>query len=1243
MKCPNTSHPDWKRIVEKYDERTAYAAYLNNNYQIPTAKEFKAIEDSYTPKETTESKKKITDAEQRAERINKSVRESIENQLTKMGVGIGVLSEFEQSQGIDGVEVHGVFDPSASKKNAEGLVELIRLAKGEEGRNALPEEFAHLVDSVLRSNGNPLYDRLTNLLRDPGIVEAILEESEKGSYKMYSELYNSNKDDLAAEARAKLIAKHILRNEEIKQSPWASLLRRVKSLFQRLFQKGDASELQKQLNEINKEYGTFTAELLGGEVELSFNFKSIENDRLLYRATTKVNKEKAKAERALRKIIETEHKRVKILDETGKLTEEELRVEDQRIRELEGLKNRKEYEKGIFDFMGRALEDLGNLMEEVPNISQDVSDIRTSASFLRDLKGLVNAYKPLVISLIEYVGTPEYRESDIELESSLSDLSMLIQKAENEYNQAARPLFLKFLRQFTSDLEGRTIRNQVVNEEFLDNMLLESQKDIGFFDRWLISMVESSDLMLRLLETPVKNARFLARSKANETVRQIQKAQEVLEAAGHTTEFLYELDDKGVPTGRYIQELNWTEYNKRKDKFEKELLVKNKNSKDASYWKAYWQWMNENTVEVDGKRLPSKAKYANKAYQNLTPAQKTYYDYMIGLKEKLDKLLPDNKIDKYLMPQTRKDYLERMKKAGSIREAWNLAKSGVKDSWVERETDDEFGNRLSLQDFNQTQLETIPVYYSKKLDDMRQLSTDAGSSMIMYADMAYNFEAMHGIVEIMEIGRDIMSQRKIGETIGNSPLVERINRKGRDIENKIVKRQGSSRFMDKVDDFYSAQLYGKYQKDQGTFDILGTKISVAKLASNINQLTALNTYALNLLSATGNVTIGKSMTRIEAISGEYFNMKELLLADKIYTQNVFSVIGELHKSRKTSKLGLMGIKYNVMQDYESSIRSLELNRKNFFSRNVNLGAAFFMNNAGEHFMQNRIFLAIAARYKLKDVNGNQINLWDANHVVRGKDGIERVAIRPGITKLDGTAFTEADVERISRRSARLNQKIQGIYNTEDMNAFQRLAQGRLAMMFRKWMPPSFTRRFQGEEYSFDLGDVEHGYYNSFYNDFIKNLWTDLKNHELDIKMRWDSMTPKQRANSMRVFTEIGQFIGTILAYMVLSGVWDDDDEWYKHYVLYTLRRLQSEQGTQVPGPWMVTEGFKLVQSPAPGFHYTENVFRALNLFNWFGEPIQTGDYKGWNKGARHLWKAMPFIKTIEGATDPKTKTQFYNN
>lgn len=51
---------------------------------------------------------------------------------------------------------------------------------------------------------------------------------------------------------------------------------------------------------------------------------------------------------------------------------------------------------------------------------------------------------------------------------------------------------------------------------------------------------------------------------------------------------------------------------------------------------------------------------------------------------------------------------------------------------------------------------------------------------------------------------------------------------------------------------------------------------------------------------------------------------------------------------------------------------------------------------------------------------------------------------------------------------------------------------------------------------------------------------------------------------------------------------------------------------------MLTEGLKLIQSPAAGIHYAENVFRAINLIHWFGDPIQTGKYSGWNKGGRHL-------------------------
>lgn len=136
-----------------------------------------------------------------------------------MGVAVGALSDYESNVGIDGNTVNGVFDPTAIKKTANGLVELIRIAQGYEGTQALPEEFAHLVDSALKGTNNPLYDRLTSLLKNEEVVKQVFEQEEPGSYDRYFGIYKGNKDLLADEARAKLIAKHIIRNEQIKQSP----------------------------------------------------------------------------------------------------------------------------------------------------------------------------------------------------------------------------------------------------------------------------------------------------------------------------------------------------------------------------------------------------------------------------------------------------------------------------------------------------------------------------------------------------------------------------------------------------------------------------------------------------------------------------------------------------------------------------------------------------------------------------------------------------------------------------------------------------------------------------------------------------------------------------------------------------------------------------------------------------------------------------------------------------------------
>lgn len=65
-------------------------------------------------------------------------------------------------------------------------------------------------------------------------------------------------------------------------------------------------------------------------------------------------------------------------------------------------------------------------------------------------------------------------------------------------------------------------------------------------------------------------------------------------------------------------------------------------------------------------KSPKVSLYANPAFTKMTAAQKAYYDTLMEVKQDMDKLLPRHRINPYLTPQIRKDYLEVMKSAESI-------------------------------------------------------------------------------------------------------------------------------------------------------------------------------------------------------------------------------------------------------------------------------------------------------------------------------------------------------------------------------------------------------------------------------------------------------------------------------------------------------------------------------------------------------------------------------------------------
>jgi hypothetical protein len=56
-----------------------------------------------------------------------------------------------------------------------------------------------------------------------------------------------------------------------------------------------------------------------------------------------------------------------------------------------------------------------------------------------------------------------------------------------------------------------------------------------------------------------------------------------------------------------------------------------------------------------------------------------------------------------------------------------------------------------------------------------------------------------------------------------------------------------------------------------------------------------------------------------------------------------------------------------------------------------------------------------------------------------------------------------------------------------------------------------------------------------------------------------------------MLTEVASFLAVLAAYSLLNGYWDDDDEWTKQFILYELRRTQTELGVLIPSKNMFHE------------------------------------------------------------------------
>lgn len=664
-------------------------------------------------------------------------------------------------------------------------------------------------------------------------------------------------------------------------------MNRVKTLFNRVFSKGNETQLFQELYEADKEYSKFTAQLLGGEIQLSFNLDNIRNERLLYNIETGLKN----ASKALEDIITLRARQLHL--NKNNMTQAEIKAEENFITNLTYRNQVGDTQKGILVGLEKAVEEIQAIRNDTIDLKADANTstevIAKTATHLRKLKGYHSAYAPFIESVNDYLVSPEFQNDPIpELETSVNNLSIMLDRVNAEYMRNAAPLFKEFIKRFRGSLVGSVVKGEVFTELMFDRLLIEADKDIGFAEKYLFSMSNSSDLMLRLIEQPIKEAQWKKRQEINELSKNLMKLQENLEANGHKTSFMHKLDADGKTTHYWVTPTDVSGYETALTDLEDSLTAEyghpvKGNPKAHLWFKTRDNWIKENT---DDEGNPKASKFPSKEYNSWDASQKEFYNAIIAYKKEMMSYLPENKQDLYLAPQYRKDFMEVIKDSRSITEGLQRFKTLTGDQFIDRESDDMYGVRETVKGFDGREIERLPVYYTNKLDDAGQLSTDVVSSMLIYADMAVGYRNMNEIVDIMEIGRDMMRDRKIGETKGGRKIMDTIKNAGRTISSKAHKEQGVSNFLERLDGFYSQAMYGVTQKDEGSFKIpfTNTRISYAKLASQLNKYTAMNTYAFNLLGGVANVITGKHMTRIEAMAGEFIGVKESAKADRVYAK-----------------------------------------------------------------------------------------------------------------------------------------------------------------------------------------------------------------------------------------------------------------------------------------------------------------------------------------------------------------------
>lgn len=897
----------------------------------------------------------------------------------------------------------------------------------------------------------------------------------------------------------------------------------------------------------------------------------------------------------------------------------------------------------IIDSTVQELKDIQRFMKSYPNYSMD-----QKVKMFR----LADEYLSAALRLNQFIVLQD--------EQDKQELDAIVGQANRLY-QNLMALYADYIKQYTGG-------------ELTDEDISGIKAKTSAFESLLLDISNSKLPLMQKTYEIVSNSIYRAKDEAKALFDQIDKEVLILKeyqaSKGITGvniyDFMMEKDKEGNKTGRILDAFRPEYYQLKAEKLAE--------AQKSGSWKAYYTWLNNNSTKtVDEKRYEEdKAKvlesfteedgtvnpafqtwvdaynpktgkshnnpyvswtpnssWTNKAYEDLQKPEnaqlKKFFDFFNDLLQDRIGVLPHSgqRLSNFL-PELRDSEVSGLFKDG-IQGVFKGLGEWANDVFKEPvPTDRAYG----IQDIDGNPEKSVPFYMMSGSLSPEEKSYDAEAVLKAFTAMSLLYEHKKRAE-----GPVLVARRLLRESLEDTGLTDKDKR-------PITLRNSNKNTLDAFDYYIDAMLYNQRKRVEGVFtkDEQGKGITASKAADNLIVYTQLLGMGLNYFAGTTNLLFGSSANIIEAQGGQNFNMKQ-------YQKAVSTLLGTVFgpASPNTKKIELIEEYLNLSQDHYETVEA-----KSRLMKWVGKIAMIFMEKT-EKFNQRSITISMLLNTPLKDSSGKVIgNLWDAFEV---KDGALVFNKKYGENPFD---YLSPAKFNLTNRIKDVIKNTHGNYDIDSPIRAKSYAIGRLAMVFRSWMPQGIQARFGSERFNTTLGRATKGRYRSLVMpktkdnvqlgalDGIRALIASLS-HGMAYGGLQAELSDLDRANMRKNAAELVFLLSLYTLGAILSGydVPEDDEETQALMAFWIGQSIRLEADLAFyfsPGAQA-----NIIQNFAPPLTTLTNVWDAFWALKGIvtGEDIyKAGRLRGKSKFIHKLSKVVPGWRILEktkslSETDPQ--------